>query len=96
MTQKADLWQRGKQWPSLSEIGRALVKHAGSIHGVRSSNDGVVPPVRTESRWTLTLGEREMISRGLGACPTLTVLLRRTICDLLRRARLGKILNVFQ
>ena len=33
---------------------------------------------------------------ALGACPTLTVLLRRTIRDHLRRARLEKILNVFQ
>jgi hypothetical protein len=32
----------------------------------------------------------------LGACPTLTVLLRRTIRDHLRRARPEKILNAFQ
>ena len=63
--QKADLWQRWKQGQSLSEIGRALGKHAGSIHGVLSSNGGVVPPVRTRSRWTLTLAEREEISRGM-------------------------------
>ena len=31
-----------------------------------------------------------------GACPTLTVLLRRTICDRLLRSRPEKILNVFQ
>jgi hypothetical protein len=31
-----------------------------------------------------------------GACPILTVLLRRTICDHLRRARPEKILNGFQ
>lgn len=49
----------------MSEIGRALGKHAGSIHGVLSSNGGVVPPVRTRSHWTLTLAEREEISRGL-------------------------------
>ena len=63
--QKADLWQRWKQGQSLSEIGRALGKHAGSIHGVLSSNGGVVPPIRTRSRWALTLAEREEISRGL-------------------------------
>ena len=63
--QKADLWQRWKQGQSLSEIGRALGKHAGSIHGVLSSNGGVVPPVRTRSHWALTLAEREEISRGL-------------------------------
>ena len=63
--QKADLWQRWKQGQSLSEIGRALGKHAGSIHGVLSANGGFMPPVRTRSRWALTLAEREEISRGL-------------------------------
>ena len=38
--QKAELWHRWKQGQSLSEIGRALGKHAGSIHGVVSSNGG--------------------------------------------------------
>lgn len=64
-TQKAELWQRWKQGQSLSEIGRALGKHAGSIHGVVSSNGGFIPPIRRRSRWALTLAEREEISRGL-------------------------------
>lgn len=63
--QKADLWQRWKQGQSLSEIGRALGKHAGSIHGVVASNGGFIPPVRRRSRWALTLAEREEISRGM-------------------------------
>ena len=41
--QKAALWQRWKQGQSLSEIGRALGKHAGSIHGALSSNGGFNP-----------------------------------------------------
>ncbi len=32
--QKAELWQRWKSGQSLSDIGRALGKHAGSVHGV--------------------------------------------------------------
>jgi IS30 family transposase len=64
-TQKADLWQRWKQGQSLSEIGRALGKHAGSIHGVVSSNGGLIPAVRRRSCWALTLAEREEISRGV-------------------------------
>ncbi len=63
--QKADLWPRWKQGQSLSEIGRALGKHAGSIHGVVSSNGGFIPAVRKRSRWALTLAEREEISRGM-------------------------------
>ncbi len=65
--QKAELWHRWKQGQSLSEIGRALGKHAGSIHGVVSSNGGFIPPVRRRSRWALTLAEREEISRGMAA-----------------------------
>jgi hypothetical protein len=67
--QKADLWHRWKEGQSLSEIGRALGKHAGSIHGVVSSNGGVTPAVRKRSRWALTLAEREEISRGLATAP---------------------------
>ncbi|MEQ1795011.1 MAG: IS30 family transposase [Nitrospira sp.] len=65
--QKADLWQRWKQGQSLSEIGRALGKHAGSIHGVVSSNGGFIPAGRRRSHRALTLAEREEISRGLAA-----------------------------
>ena len=66
-SQKADLWQRWKDGQSLSEIGSALGKHAGSIHGVLSSNGGIVPAVRHRSRLALSFVEREEISRGLSA-----------------------------
>jgi DNA-binding CsgD family transcriptional regulator len=62
-SQKADLWQRWKDGQSLSEIGSSLGKHAGSIHGVLSSNGGIVPSARRRSRLALTLREREEISR---------------------------------
>src|SRR4029077_20711745 len=39
---------------------------------------------------------RRSSSAAIGACPALAFLLRRTICDHLRRSRLEKILNVFQ
>ncbi len=80
-TQKADLWQRWKQGQSLSEIGRALGKQAGSIHGVVSSNGGFIPTGRRRSRLALTLAEREEISRGLAANRSL-----RYIAATLRRA----------
>ncbi len=64
-SQKAELWQRWKSGQSLSDIGRALGKHAGAIHGVVSSNGGIIPAVRRRSRWALTLSEREEISRGI-------------------------------
>jgi transposase, IS30 family len=64
-SQKAELWQRWKSGQSLSEIGRALGKHAGSVHGVLSANGGIVPGVRRRSQFALTLAEREEISRGI-------------------------------
>jgi len=63
--QKRDLWQRWKAGQSLSEIGRALEKHAGSIHGVVAANGGFVPRARRRRSSALTLREREEISRGL-------------------------------
>lgn len=66
-SQKADLWQRWKDGQSLSEIGSALGKHAGSIHGVLSSNGGIVPSARRRSRLALTITEREEISRGISS-----------------------------
>ena len=63
--QKAELWQRWKHGQSLSDIGRALSKHAGSIHGVVSAKGGIAPCIRRRSFLALTLLEREEISRGL-------------------------------
>ncbi len=65
--QKAELWRRWKDGQSLSDIGCALRKHAGSIHGVISLNGGIVPALRRRSRLALTVAEREEISRGLAA-----------------------------
>jgi len=63
--QKAELWRRWKNGQSLSDIGRALGKHAGSVHGVVASNGGIAPLARCRSRLALNLAEREEISRGL-------------------------------
>ena len=63
--QKTDLWSRWRQGQSLSDIGRALGKHAGSIYGVLAANGGITPvtPVRRAS--SLSLRQREEISRFL-------------------------------
>ena len=48
--QKKELWQRWKDGQSLSDIGRALGKHAGSVHGVLSATGGIQPTDRTHPR----------------------------------------------
>lgn len=64
--QKRELWHRWKAGQTLSEIGRALNKHAGSVHGVLAATGGVEPRARKRSTRSLRLHEREEISRGLG------------------------------
>src|SRR4051794_16083972 len=65
--QKQELWARWKAGQSLSDIGRSLGKHAGSIFGVLSARGGIAPLARGRSRLSLSLHEREEISRGLVA-----------------------------
>jgi len=65
--QKRELWSRWKAGESLSEIGRALGRQPGSIHGVVAGNGGYVPMPRRRSPRVLSLNEREEISRGLAA-----------------------------
>ncbi len=67
VSQKADLWERWRSGQSFSDIGRALGKHPASIHGVVSGRGGFVPATRRRSRLTLSLAEREEISRGVAA-----------------------------
>jgi hypothetical protein len=65
--QKADIWRRWKAGESLHEIGRALVKDHGSIHFLLSQHGGIAPAPRHRSQRTLTLAEREDISRGIAS-----------------------------
>ena len=79
--QKRELWRRWKDGQSLSEIARSLGKHAGSIFGVLRAKGGIAPPDRHRSRRSLTMVEREEISRGLVAGLSL-----RTIASRLNRS----------
>jgi IS30 family transposase len=67
LQQKDELWTRWKSGQSLSDIGRHLGKRAGSIFGVLLSRGGIAPPTRVRSRRSLSVQEREEISRGLVA-----------------------------
>lgn len=63
--QRVQLWRRWKDGQSLSDIGRALGKPPGSVHGFISARGGISPLTRYRSRRSLTLHEREEISRRL-------------------------------
>lgn len=65
--QRKELWRRWKDGESLSDIGRALGKHAASVFSIVIAKGGIAPPVRTRRSGSLTPVEREDISRGLAA-----------------------------
>jgi Helix-turn-helix domain len=65
--QRIDMWRRWKAGESLHEIGRAFGKGHGSIRFLLTLRGGIVPAVRRRSLRTLTLAEREDISRGIAS-----------------------------
>jgi hypothetical protein len=62
-----DMWRRWKAGDSLHEIGRAFGKGHGSIRFLLTQRGGIVPAARRRSPRTLTLAEREDISRGIAS-----------------------------
>jgi Helix-turn-helix domain len=65
--QRTDTWRRWKAGESLHEIGRAFGKDHGSIQFLLSQRGGIVPAARRRSLRTLTVAEREDISRGIAS-----------------------------
>src|SRR5471030_792261 len=65
--QRRELWRRWKEGQSLSDIGRALGKHAASVFAVAAASGGFPPALRKRAEWALTLDEREEISRGVSS-----------------------------
>lgn len=63
--QTEDLWTRWSRGESLKAIGRAFDKTSSAIYLVLSRTGGIRPPERKRHPRTLTLREREEISRGL-------------------------------
>jgi IS30 family transposase len=74
---KAEVWRHWQVGETCSEIGRALYKTSGVIHGVVAERGGVAPVARCRSRWALTLAEREEISRSICAGDTIRQMARR-------------------
>ena len=64
--QKSEIWDRWQRGESMSSIGRGFDRDSSSIYPLLSRTGGIRPPDRKRSRLSLTLVEREEISRGLG------------------------------
>ena len=71
--QKAEMWDRWQRGESLNAIGRVFDRPSSSIFNQLSPSGGIRPPPRRRAEITLTLLEREEISRGI-------------VCDLSVRA----------
>jgi hypothetical protein len=79
--QKRELWVGWKDGHALSDMGRALGKHAGSVLDVLQAKGGIAPPVRKRSCLALTLEEAEEISRGLGRSAAAQPMLMSAVPD---------------
>ena len=65
--EKAELWQRWKQGESMQAIGRALGKRQSTVWSLITSHGGLAPTSRRRAASSLSLHEREEISRGVAA-----------------------------
>src|SRR5712672_404015 len=65
--QRNDMWRRWKAGQSLHEIGRVFGKDHVSIQFMLAQHGGIAPASRRRSLLTLTLAERENISRGIAS-----------------------------
>lgn len=61
----AELWHRWRRGESVAAIGAALGRASGTVHGMLSARGGIAPIARRRSPRSLSLAEREEISRGV-------------------------------
>jgi len=66
-SQKAEMWDRWQKGESLNAIARQFERGHSSIQRILSLAGGIRPPKRTRSASSLSLPEREAISRGLAS-----------------------------
>jgi IS30 family transposase len=80
-TEKDQLWQRWKQGESISKISRTLGRTTTGVAYILKQSGGIEPAPRKRRDGTLTLAEREVISRAIAAKRSF-----RTIASLLARS----------
>ena len=66
-SQKSPMWDRWQRGESLHQIAALFDRHHSSVRGILSESGGIRPPLRRRSARTLTLAEREEVSRGIAA-----------------------------
>ncbi|MFQ6007277.1 MAG: IS30 family transposase, partial [Woeseia sp.] len=63
--QKSLMWDRWQSGDSLREIARLFDRRHSSVRGIFERHGGMRPRTRRRSSRSLTLAEREEISRGM-------------------------------
>lgn len=63
--QKKEMWDRWQKGDSLKDIGRSFGRPSSSIYSILSPTGGIRPLDRKRSQKSLSLAEREEISRGI-------------------------------
>jgi IS30 family transposase len=90
-SQKALMWERWRAGESLQHIVQLFDRNHSSVAGILAQTGGIQPPPRRRSKRSLTLAEREEISRGLAADDSIQSIARRlsrapsTICREIKR-----------
>lgn len=79
--QKSIMWDRWQKGDSLNDIARIFDRGHSAISGILSVTGGIRPPKRIRSSRSLSLTEREEISRGIARHKSL-----RSIANQLGRA----------
>jgi len=75
--QKEEIWNRWQKGESLTSIGRVFDRPSSSIFGQLAPTGGIRPPIRKRSKHSLTLSEREEISRGTAADLSIRTIAKR-------------------
>ncbi|SAK61713.1 transposase [Caballeronia hypogeia] len=90
-SQKALMWERWRAGESLQHIAQLFDRYHSSVAGILAQTGGIQPLPRRRSNRSLTLAEREEISRGLAADDSIQSIARRlsrapsTICREIKR-----------
>ena len=66
-SQKALMWERWRKGESLQKIAELFDRNHSSVQRILAEPGGICPPKRCRSRLSLTLTEREEISRAVVA-----------------------------
>jgi IS30 family transposase len=66
-TERSEIWRRWRDGETLISIGEALGKRSSSIYNFVKRHGGIAPAERRRAEGSLSLMEREDISRGISA-----------------------------